>query len=217
MSILASTILDTVATSLLDGAQRTWTEDEKISYLNQALQATAAAKPADFYVVQLAWTLAAGEEQRIPDDGIVLIDVTRNAIGAQRIVTQVDKDLLAESARFWPAATRVPGVEHYTFDPRNPRRFTVFPPNDGAGQVELVYGAVPPQVNYSQEVIDVSPAYAPPLIQYVLSRCWAKNSKRMDTAKSAACMQAWGALLGLKSTANLAATPKVAAQPGTNS
>lgn len=217
MSILASTILDSVATTLLDGAQRTWSEDEKLAYLNQALQATAGAKPTDFYVVQLAWTLAAGVEQTIPDDGVVLIDITRNAIGLKRIVTQVDKDLLAESARFWPAATQVPGVEHYTFDPRNPRRFTVFPPNNGAGQIEMVYGAVPPQVNYVQETIDVSPVYAPPLIQYVLSRCWAKNSKRQDLSKSAACIQQWGAMLGLKSTAILAATPKVAAQPGTTS
>jgi hypothetical protein len=217
MSILASAILDTVAATLLDGAQRTWSEQEKLDYLNQALQATAGARPADFYVVELAWLLTAGEEQHIPNDGIILIDITRNAIGTQRIVTQVDKDLLAESARFWPAATRVPGVEHYTFDPRNPRRFRVFPPNDGTGQIELVYGAVPPQVNYKQEVIDVSPVYEPPLIQYVLARCWAKNSKRQDITKSAACMQQWGSLLGLKSAANLAATPKVGAQPGTSS
>lgn len=214
MSILASTILSSVATTLLDGAQRTWGEDEKLNYLNEALRATAAVHN-DFYVVALPFALAVGEEQSIPGDGVGLIDVPRNTGG--RVVTQVDKGLLDESNRFWPAATKQSVVEHFTFDARNPRRFVVFPPNNGTGIVDLIYAATPPQVNYTQETIDVQASYEPALIQYVLSRCWAKNSKRQDLVKSGACLQQWGTLLGLDSKTVAAMTPKVAAQPGTTS
>lgn len=212
MALNAAAILDSVSTTLLDRAQRTWGAEEKLSYLNEALRATAFVKP-DFYVLQIVHTLAAGEQQECPADAVALVDVPRNTGG--RIITQVDKALLDESNRFWPAATREVVVEHFTEDPRNPRRFVVFPPNDGTGQVDLIYGAVPPQVNYSDEEIEVPASYEAALIEYVLGKCYAKNTKRQDLSKAAACRQQWGSLLGVKSNAQIAVAPKVAAQPGT--
>lgn len=211
--INASTILESVTITLLDTAERTWGPSEKLRYLNEALRATAFVKP-DMYVVELARTLAVGEAQQLPDDAVALFDIPRNTGG--RVVTQVDKGLLDESNRFWPASTKVAVVEHFTYDPRYPRRFVVFPPNNGAGVVDINYGAVPPQVMYATEDIDVPASYETALIQFVLGKCYAKNSKRQDLSKSAACMQQWGSLLGVKSNAQNAASPKVAAQPGTS-
>ena len=150
MTIQASTILDSVSGTLLDTAERTWSADEKLGYLNEAMRATAAARPADFYVVENPLTLVAGVIQNLPVDGILLIDIPRNSDGG-RIITQVDKGLLDEANRFWPAGTQEAVVEHFTFDPRNPRRFVAYPPNDGTGVVDLVYGAVPPQIMYAAE------------------------------------------------------------------
>ena len=211
--IQASTILDSVSRTLLDTAERTWGPDEKLSYLNEAMRATAAARPADFYVIETAVTLAAGVIQALPADGFLLIDVPRNTGG--RIVTQVDKGLLDEAYRFWPAGTQEAVVEHFTFDPRNPRRFVSYPPNDGTGVVDLVYGAVPPQIMYAAEEMQVPDVYQTPLEQFVLSKCYAKNSKRQDLAKSAAAMQSWGQALGLDANAIAAASSKVSAEPGT--
>ncbi len=213
MPIVAATILDSAAGTLLDRAHRTWSADELLEYLNEALRATAFAKP-DFYVLQVEFTPAAGEQQECPADAVALIDVPRNTGG--RIITQVDKGLLDESNRFWPAATQEAVVEHYTEDPRNPRRFVVFPPNDGTGTLDLIYGAVPPQLNYDTDEIPVPASYQTVLEQFVIGKCYAKNSKRQDLTKSAAAMQQWGSLLGLKSSAQIAVAPKVAAQPGTN-
>jgi hypothetical protein len=213
VTLSAATILDSAATTLLDTSGRTWSADEKLGYLNEALRATAFVKP-DMYVVQTPFTLAAGEQQVLPTDGVALIDIPRNTGG--RVITQVDKGLLDEANRFWPAATQEVVVEHFTEDPRNPRRFVVYPPNDGTGVVDLIYGAVPPQVMYAAEEIDIPASYEAPMIQYVLSRCWAKNSKRQDLAKSADCKQQWGTLLGVKSQGQVAVAPKVAAQPGTD-
>lgn len=212
MTVLASTILDRVSSTLLDTAQRTWSQAEKISYVNEALKATAQIHN-DFFVVEASFTPAVGAEQVLPDDGVGLIDIPRNTGG--RIVTQVDKTLLDEAARFWPASTKEPVVEHFTFDPRNPRRFVLFPPNNGAGAVDMIYGAVPPDVTAPTDVIDVQSSYEPALVQYTLYCCWTKNAKRQDLAKASACYQQWGMLLGMDSKTITAMTPKVAAQQGT--
>ena len=59
MSITAATILDRAAELLLDTAHRTWSADELLDLLNEALSATALVKH-DFYTVQDFVTLAAG-------------------------------------------------------------------------------------------------------------------------------------------------------------
>lgn len=216
--IQASTILDSVSRTLLDTAERTWTADEKLDYLNEAMRATAGARPADFYATETPVLLADGVIQTLPADGILLIDIPRNSETSPnpgRIVTQVDKGLLDEADRFWPRGTKQAEVEHFTFDPRNPRRFVCYPPNDGTGIVDLVYGAIPPQIMYPAEELPVPDNYQTPLEQFVLAKCYAKNSKRQDLSKSAAAMQAWGQTLGLDSNAIAAASTKVAAEPGT--
>lgn len=216
--IPASTILDSVSGTLLDTAERTWTSDEKLGYLNEALRATALVK-ADFYVVETSVALVAGVKQSVPDDGVSLIDIPRNTFNASaqpgRIITQVDKSLLDESNRFWPAGTAQMTIEHYTEDPRNPRKFIVFPPSDGTSVVDMVYGAIPPQVMYPAEEMDVNDIYQVPLTDFVLSKCYAKNSKRQDLTKSAAYMQSWAKSVGARSSAQIAVAPRVASEPGT--
>jgi hypothetical protein len=212
MSITAATILDRAAELLLDTAHRTWPEDELLSLLNEALSATALVKH-DFYTVQDFVTLAAGVLQTIPDDGVALLDIVRNETDG-RVITQVDKSLLEEANRFWPAATQQAEVEHYTADPRNPLRFQVFPPNDGTGSVEMLYGATPPQVMYAAEEIPVPASYQAPLLDFVLARAYLKNSKRQDLAKAANFAQSWARYVGATSQAQLALSPKVASSPG---
>lgn len=213
MTISAATILDSVAGTLLDTAHRTWSADELLGYLNEALSTTALVHP-DIYVAQAEVLLAPGVQQSIPGDGTSLVDVPRNA-GGGRVITQVDKGLLDEANRFWPAGTQEATVEHFTADPRNPLRFVVFPPNDGTGIVDLIYNATPPQVMYAAENIDVPTSYQEPLINFVLGKAYQKNSKRQDLAKAGAYLGQWGQLLGLDAQSTLAVLPRVASEPGT--
>ncbi len=220
--IFAATVLDSAATTLLDVAHRTWTADELLGYLNEAMRATAAARPTDFYVVEDSFPVAAGVIQNLPADAIVLIDIPRNSAGvpsgitpSSRIITQVDKGLQDEADRFWPAGTPQTQVEHFTFDPRNPRRWACYPPNDGTGAVDLVYAAFPPQVMYAAEELPVPDSYEPPLINYVLAKAYAKNSKRQDLSTTSGFMAQWGQALGLDSQSIVAAATKVASSPGT--
>ncbi len=213
MTIPVGNILDSVSTTLLDVARRTWTLPELVQYLNEALAATAAAKP-DMYVVEEDLTLAAGITQTIPARGVALINVQQNVVSG-RMVTQVDGGLLDEANRFWPGATQEVEVDHFAYDPRDVRRFSVTPPNDGTGQVVLLYGAVPdPVTGSSGESIPVSPNFEPMLNEYVLYKCYSKNTKSQDLTKSTTHYQRWAALLGLKAQSQAAIAPKVAVSEG---
>jgi hypothetical protein len=214
MALTAATLIDSVSSTLLDTAHRTWSRDELLDCLNEALRSTSLAKP-DVYIVEGPVTLLPGEVQTIPADGVALVDVTRNTGG--RTISQVDKTLLDEASRFWPASTRVPGVEHYTADPRDPLRFTVYPPNDGFGIVDMVYAAVPPQIMYEAEEIVLADTYQAPLQNYMMGKAYQKNSKRQDLLKASSYLQQWGQMLGLDAQSTNAIVPKVASQPGTNS
>jgi hypothetical protein len=201
-----------VRTTLIDTAGRTWGNEELLGYLNEALRATAFVKP-DMYTVQDYIPLIAGNLQQLPEDGIALMQLSENEDG--RIITQSDFDLLQESNRFWPRGTRETTVENYAADPRNPRRFIVSPPNNGSGSARALYGAVPPRIAYMEEALPVPDSYESPLKNFVLAKCYAKNSNRQDLAKTNGYMGQWGQALGLKSQAQIAVAPKVASQPGT--
>jgi hypothetical protein len=213
MTISVGPLLDSVSTTLLDTARRTWPlQSDLVPYLNEALAATAAIKP-DMYTRQEFMTLVAGVSQVIPSDGVALLDVIYDQ-GTGRVVTQVDAGLLDEANRFWPSATQEVGVQHFAADPRDPRRFNVTPPNTGAGSVQILYGAVPTVTGSSGEDIPISPNFMAPLISYVLFKCYAKNSKKQDLTKAGAYKNDWGSMLGLKTKAQVAVAPKVAVSEG---
>ena len=212
MSFPASTILTSVSTTLLDTANYTWSQAELLEYLTEGLQATAALKP-NSYITEVAFAPVAGTNQTLPADGVALIDIQRNTGG--RVVTQVDKELLDESTRFWPNSTQSAIAQHFTYDPRNPLNFVLFPPSTGTGTLDLVYAAVPPTVTTGSQTINLVAAYVPALIDYVLSRAYAKNSKRQDLSKAQAYLGQWAQKMGGKAQAEAAAGPQVDREEGT--
>lgn len=211
MTVNVGDLLDSVSTTLLDQARRTWEFNELVSYLKEALAATANVK-SDMYTRQEFMTPVAGISQVIPADGVALLDVIQNSTG--QVVTQVDAGLLDEANRFWPAATRETEVEHFAADPRDPRRFNVTPPNDGTGSIQILYGAIPEVTGSSGEDLPIAGSYLAPLTFYVLGKCYAKNSKKQDLGKATSYMNQWGALIGLKTKGQVAVAPKVAISEG---
>lgn len=212
MALTAAAIVVDGCATLLDTALVAWPLAERIEYLNEAIRATVFVKP-DAYPVRGAVTPVAGTVQTLPSDGVALIDIPHNS-GTGRVVTQVDLGLLQEADRYWPRGTQQAEVEHYAVDPRDARRYMVFPPNDGSGSLYLVYGAVPGALTSSSNLLPLPDSYQAALLAYVLSRCYAKNSKRQDLVKAQAYRAEWGQLLGLKSQAQIAVSPHVASSPG---
>lgn len=208
--MLASTILDTVRKTTLDGAARAYSNDDLLAFLTEALRATSAEK-LDFYAKCEFVQLVAGELQQIPADGVGVLNVIRNSVAnGGRIITQVQRDLLNEASRFWPAGTRQAEVEHFTADPRDPLRYQVFPPNDGNGNVELLYGACPPPVESVDQEMVVLDVYEGALVNYVLAKCYGVSSKKQDLTKFNGYMAQYRQMMGLKTKSQYALAPRVA-------
>lgn len=210
MTLLASTILDSVRKTTLDGAARAYGNAELLMFLTEALRATAGEK-LDFYTKCIFVTLVAGELQQLPADGVGLLNVIRNSVAnGGRVITQVQRDLLNEASRFWPAGTRQAEVENFTADPRDPLRFQVFPPNDGTGSVEVLYGACPPAVTATGDAMVVLDVYEGALVNYVLAKCYGVSSKKQDLAKFNGYMGQYRQMMGLKTKSQYALAPRVA-------
>lgn len=209
--MLASDITAPARHTLLDASGVSWSDAELLTYVNEAIRDSVAAKP-DIYPVSGEIPLTAGVVQALPAGGVLLIDITHN-IDTGRIVSVVDLPLLQEANRFWPAATQQAEVENFAVDPRTPRKFLVSPPNDGAGQVYGTYGGTPGAITALTDTFPLLDIYQPAITAYVIGRAYAKNSKRQDLGKAAAYRQQWAQALGAKSVATAATVPRVSQSP----
>lgn len=212
MPILASTILSSVRVTLVDADETTWSGADLLQCLNEAQRLVCQVK-RDAYVRRSNVELVPGTNQSLPEDGLAVLDFDHN-VASGRVVTMVDKDLLDEANRWWPAATREADVQHWCADPRDPKRFTVTPPNDGTGVLDGIFGAIPPQIEDPDEPIGLGDQYESPLIFLVLSRAYAMNTKRFDMVKSDNFLQRAMALIGTGSQSQVAVAPRVSESQG---
>jgi hypothetical protein len=212
MTITAGDITGPARKLLLDVAAVTWPASELHDYLNEGIRATCLIKP-DVYTTQAPLTLITGIEQQLPSDSTGLVSIIRNT-ASKSTITQVDTELLVEANRFYPAGTTSVDVEHFTFDPRQPRRFLVYPPATNTSSVIAVYGITPAEIAADSDDFPLPEAYQAPLIDYVLARAYGKNSKKQDLTKETYHMQAWGKALGMKASAQVTLSPRVSQSPG---
>jgi hypothetical protein len=212
--MLASVPIDEVRTILLDTSGVAYSSPDLVAFLNDALRATTDVKK-DLYTINGEIPLVAGIIQEIPEDGVELFDITHNRESGQ-VCTQVDLDLLQETNRFWPQDTPTVSVENWAFNPKSPRRFYVTPPNTGGSGVSVIglYGAVHPEIADAADELQISPENQHLLVNYMLARAYSVSSKRYDPTKEAYYMNEWKQGVGLKSTAQIAAAPRVSESPG---
>jgi hypothetical protein len=201
-----------VREQLLDTAKVTWSDATLLEALAQAQRTLCFWKP-DAYTIRAFVPLVQGTNQDLPADGIALFDIGQNQYTGMRI-TLVDDELLDETQRFWPVTNVQRDVEHYSADPRNPRRFNVAPPNDGTGEVLIHYGAVPPNLANLSDTIALVDTYEYVLKCLTLADAYRKNTKKQDLTKSAALTQEARASLGIKSQGQVAVAPKVTVSEG---
>lgn len=211
--MLVTALIDVMRDRLFDPAPGTgWSNDELIRYLNEGVNATCLIKP-DAYTKQEFIPMAPGVTQQLPADGIALFDLTENQASGRRI-TQVDRALLDEENRFWPAATPEVDVQHYATDPNAPRRFYVTPPNTGTGMVKCLYGAMPAAMAGLSDELPLIDIYQPALLAYALSRAYMKASKRRDAQASSSAFNEWATMVGAKTQAQRETAPRVAQTKG---
>lgn len=211
--IPVSTVVNEARDILIDAAKVTWADSELIGYLNEFARTTAQVKH-DLHTIREAIGLEAGVSQEVTSDinAVALLDITSN-VASGTTVTQVDKALLDETNRFWPADDQTTDVDNFSMNVKEPLRFYVTPPNNGYGLVNAVLGVIPEAVAALDDPWPVHEQWQAAAVNFVLARAYAKNSQKQDLVKSNAYMQEWGKLIGLKSTTQIAFTPKVTDTP----
>lgn len=226
MTIAAQLILRDAVDELADEANLRWTLPELMRYLNDGVRRTAILRP-DAYTETASHALVAGTRQTIPAAALRLIDIVRNTGGKQRAVRLASREMLDAHNPSWYAGRQTTEIQHFIFDPRDPRVFYVYPPAAVGASVELIYSYMPdnaaipaPEVTLDALDSNVNAPYVfvGALTHYVLYRAWAKDTEVAASGERAAAHLAlFHNELGLDGAATVNAGPNSAGNPNKNS
>lgn len=205
-----SDIVQRARVVLHDLGMRRWPDDEFAAWINDGCKYIALQRP-DACVVNQSVPLVAGTKQSIAalnPPGMRLLDVVRNAAGGA--ITLVDRHDLDTHRLAWHADAVGP-TEHYVFDNRDPKAFYVWPPASAGDQIDVIYSRTPAEIAvHDLPLVELSldDLYADALLNYVLFRCYAKDAEATHNANLAALyLQACNTALGVKTAADVAASP----------
>lgn len=218
MAFTAQNVLQRVVITLLDPNAVRWPTAELVRYLNDGQRDIALVRP-DATSTTATMALAAGARQTLPSVGAKLLEVIRNTSGTKRAIRLVDRVILDAQNPNWYNITGVTEIRHYTFDPREPRIFYVYPPAASTGaSAELIYSAYPTDITepsagalYTSVTgnISVADIYVNALVNYILYRAYSKDSENTQNAALAASFyQLYQSLLNTELSGTTGVAPK---------
>lgn len=136
-----------------------------LRFLNQTVRRMATIRPDLFTVIGEIPTAAATVVQRIPADGIRLVEIYNVQGGG--VVTEVNKDALDQTLPMWrsaPAGVPVNYIRHV----RNPGTFFLYPPPQSGTILVAEYSAVPAPYALGDTITVPGDAYIPTLINGIV-------------------------------------------------
>lgn len=182
-------IIERVTKTLQDPDFVRWTKEELLDWVSEA-QIAIARTPGAYGKAKVI-PLVEGTQQQLPADAWSLLTITRNfdedgtPLTPVRLVT---RSLLDAYYPKWHMVAQHPLVDNYVYDDRFPRLFSVFPPNDGTGHVEVVYAGIPAEVVSDDATLELDDTFIPAIVSYVLYRA---TSKESDYAAGVQSATAW--------------------------
>lgn len=167
----AKQVIDHASFILKDTDNVRWVREIILDYVNEAQLAVVRLLPSANRVRTVV-KLQEGTLQELPEDALSLISVTRNMCDGMggRAVRLATRSVFDAMFPDWHDATPSDIVQNYFYDDREDTSFEVFPPNDGSGEVEIVYAAVPKRVE-EDDVLTIGAQYATLVTNYVLYKC----------------------------------------------
>lgn len=221
-TILAKDVLRRVSVQLTDapdaaGQFERWTERELVDWLNDGQRVIAKYLPSSCARIDVI-KLTAGTRQSIEKvlatnikngDGLaatdlrgkILLDVVRNmgADGATpgRSVRVVAREQLDASSPTWHQE-KASSVREFTYDPRTPNYFYVYPGADPAASVwvEVAWLVNPAEIPYLQDsmridgastaLISIDDEFVDDLVNYMLARAQMKDAEVAGNSNLAA-------------------------------
>jgi hypothetical protein len=224
MPISAQSIIRRCVETLQDTTSIRWPINELVRYLNDGQREVVLYRP-DSMVTNTTITCVAGSKQGLPSDGAKLIEVVRNAAAGttKKAVRMVNREILDAQTPNWHNLTGVNEVLHFMYDPRDPKVFYVYPPATTSAQLDIVYAAYPADIVEPADGslytavtgnISLPDIYGNVLQDYILSRCYMKDSEYAGNAQRAqAHYQLFTAALGNEIKATVAVAPNPLGNP----
>lgn len=218
MAFTAQNVLQRVVITLLDPNAIRWPTAELVRYLNDGQRDIALVRP-DATSTTATMTLTAGARQTLPSTGAKLLEVIRNTGGNKRAIRLVNRIILDAQVPNWYNQTGVTEIKHYTYDPREPRIFYVYPPAAATNaSAELIYSAYPTDITEPNSTalytavtgnVSVADIYVNALVNYILYRAYSKDSENTQNAALAASFyQLYQSLLGTELSGTTGVAPK---------
>jgi hypothetical protein len=219
MAITAQSIIRRVVETLNDTTSVRWPVAELVRYLNDGQREVVQYRP-DAMVTNSTVTLAAGAKQALPSDGSKLLDIVRNnSETSKRAVRMTNRMILDAQVPNWHNITGTTEILHFTYDPRDPRVFYVYPPAAASGAaLDIIYSAYPAALTEPAEGttysavtgnISVPDMHANALADYVLFRAYSKDTEYAgNAARATAHYQAFTNAMTVEANATAVASPK---------
>jgi len=213
MTIAAQSIIKEAQIMLNDEGGVYWPATELVEYLNDGLREAVTLRP-DLFTVAAPLALVAGVKQAMPATCISFMGMPRNTNGAP--ISRADQNLLDAVEPSWRSKAGTLVIEHFCYDPREPKAFQVYPPAAVGASVDLLHSAMPTAIAapggaaWSTVTGDIpcSDVAKNPLIHWCLFRAFAKNTESAgNAAMSAAHYQLFGSGLVSDATTKQTVAP----------
>lgn len=221
MTITAKSVLKQVTDQLTDKTSVTWKIGELARYFNAGQREVVNIRP-EAMSVNTVLPLVAGARQTIPSDGLMLLDVIRNAGGTWRAVTACDRRRLEAADPSWAGSTPSAEIIHYMYNVKDPDVFYVYPPAVGpAASLDIVFSQYPaaiPEPPDGQTIdaitgnLALPDVYSAAIVDYVLYRAYEKNNGVANNSQRALVHLA--AFRSSIAASEASAAPAAAAMPG---
>ncbi len=188
---------------LKDATGKHWGTDKLIPYLNLGIIEIIVLKPGA-YTTSADLALAAGALQTLTASYFALIDAVCNlpndVPGAT--ITMLDKEAMDRLLPAWMTFPTSGTVSFVVLDPRDPKRYYVFPPQPSpAGKMRAIVSAKPTELEAADSVFPLDDSYEPAAVDYLVYRCLAEETTVPNALNKATMFrQKFLEDLGLKSS-----------------
>lgn len=216
-TITAASIIDKAAKLLMDVNNVKWTRSELLSWINDAQRQIVIMSPNATNKVAVM-KLETGTRQSIPSDGWTLLNVIRymgtDGQKPGRAVRLASFDMLDAYNPNWHSVTPSVVPQTYVYDQQDQTVFYVYPPNTGAGYVQINYSPEPADLTVESQTIAIKDIFETAILDYVLYRACSKYvdyAPGLEAAKG--YLTTFMSTMGQKSKSELDNSPNQDLQP----
>ena len=206
-------IIDKAEEILQDTTNVRWTQATLLGYLNDAQREIVLYRP-DANPVNESFTLQQESKQTIPAAGLRLLNIYKNNSPTTKPITHIEKRVLDDQIEDWHGTTGTT-VEHYIYDPVDPKVFYVYPhPSGGGHTISIVYSSAPSNITISDfstatTVISLDDIYANAILDYILYRSYLKDAEYAgDINRAGAYLQSFQSAIGIKNQVDAGTSPR---------